>query len=93
MVARYAGAALGLFAFTITIVTGLLAQNPVEVTLSRSLLALLLFCLLGLVLGTAANMVITEFETSRQADIREKYRSDSAEAVSGGPDEESSEDN
>lgn len=93
VVARYAGAALGLFAFTITIVTGLLAQNPVEVTLSRSLLALLLFCLLGLVLGTAANMVITEFETSRQADIREKYRSDSAEAVSGGPDEESSEDN
>ncbi len=93
VVARYAGAALGLLAFTITIITGLLAQNPVSVTLSRSLLALLLFCLLGLALGTAANMVITEFETSGQADIRKKYRSDSAEAVSGGPDEESSEDN
>lgn len=91
MVARFAGATLGLLAFTIAIIAGLLAQNPVGVILSRSLLALFLFCLLGLALGAAAQMVVAEHETGKQADILKKYREDSAGAVNGGSKEESSE--
>jgi hypothetical protein len=92
VVARFAGAALGLLAFTITVVAGLLAQNPVGVTLSRSLLALLLFCLLGLALGSAAQAVITEYESGAQAEIHKKYRPDSAEAVNGDSGAEAHED-
>jgi hypothetical protein len=93
VVARFAGAALGLLAFTITVIAGLLAQNPVGVTLSRSLFALLLFCLLGLALGTAAQLVIAEYESSAQAEIRKKYGPESAEAVNGDSDVGSHEDN
>lgn len=68
MVARFTGATLGLFAFTITITAGLLAQNPVAVTLSRSLLALFVFCVVGLLLGSAAQKVIAEHERQRESD-------------------------
>ena len=73
MVARYAGAGLGLLAFTITVIAGLLVQNPLTVTLSRSILALFTFCIIGLVLGTAAQMVVAEHEKQRESEIRKRY--------------------
>ena len=51
MVARFAGASLGLLAFATTAVAGLYVGNPPTVTLSRSILALFAFCLIGLLLG------------------------------------------
>jgi hypothetical protein len=78
MVPRFTGAALGLLAFFITTATGLWVRNPVEVTLSRSLFALFAFCLIGLFLGGAAQMVINEHERRRQAEILEKYREEIA---------------
>lgn len=84
MVARFAGASLGLLAFTITIVAGLFAHNPVAVTLSRSILALFLFCILGLVLGTAAQFVIAEYEQNRESEIRKRYSVDSTGTAGGG---------
>ncbi len=62
MVARYTGASLGVLAFTITTAVGLLVRNPVEVTLSRDTLALFAFCIIGLLLSTAAQMVVAEHE-------------------------------
>lgn len=76
MVARFAGASLGLLAFTIAIAGGVYAQNPVTVTLSRSIFALFLFSIIGVVLGTAVQMVVNEFEQKKRADIRKKYRND-----------------
>ena len=73
MVARYAGASLGLLAFLIVVTAGLIAQNPVTVTLSRSIFALFLFCLIGLVLGRIAQMVVAEHEQKRETEIRKRY--------------------
>jgi len=73
VVARYVGAGLGLLAFTVTVVAGLLVRNPVTVTLSRSILALFTFCLIGFVLGTVAQMVVAEHEKKRESEIRKRY--------------------
>lgn len=85
MVARFAGASLGLVAFIITITAGLLTRNPVEVTLSRSIFALILFCLIGLLLGTAAQLVVAEYEKNREAEIHKRYHDDSAGTKGSGP--------
>lgn len=77
MLARFAGASLGLLAFCITIVAGLYAQNPVRVTLSRSVLALFVFCVVGLVLGTAAQMVVAEYRSDREVKGRQRSDEDS----------------
>lgn len=86
MVARCTGASLGLLAFTITVASGLFVQNPVETTLSRGVLALILFCILGLLLGGAAQWVIDEHRKQREASIRDRFRGESAGSV-GGPKE------
>lgn len=75
MIARYVGATLGLLAFTIVIVAGLFAQNPITVTLSRSLFALFAFFLIGLVLGGAAQIVVNEHQADVHADIERRYGS------------------
>ncbi len=73
MVARVTSAGLGLLAFAVAAVAGLLARNPVEVTLSRCILALVLFSVVGWVLGSAAQWVIDEHERKRENEIRERY--------------------
>ncbi|MCH9003403.1 MAG: hypothetical protein IIC02_12595 [Planctomycetes bacterium] len=74
MIARCVGAGLGLLAFCITILAGVYVQNPVTTTLSRSIFALFIFFLLGLALGTAAEVVVNEHEHSREAEILKRYR-------------------
>lgn len=78
MIARYSGATLGLLAFTIVVTAGLFTQNPMTVTLSRSIFALFTFCLLGFVLGGAAQMVVNENTRQRKMEFREKLREISA---------------
>ena len=78
MVARYAGASLGLLAFTIVVTAGLIAQNPVTVTLSRSIFALFLFCLIGLVLGRVAQMVVAEHQRKWETEIRKRHHETSS---------------
>ena len=73
MVARFASAGLGLLAFAVTITAGLLTHNPVTVTLSRSILALFVFCIVGFVLGGAASWVIAEHEEERKAEIHKRF--------------------
>ena len=77
MIARYSGPILGLFAFTVTVFAGLIVQNPVMITLQRGVFALVVFCMLGLVLGWAAQMVVREYERSRGAEIERRYPLDS----------------
>lgn len=85
MVARFTGAGLGLLAFAVTVIAGLIARNPVTVTLSRGILALFLFFMIGLVLGLVAQYVINEHETAREARIREKYKDDETPSATDRP--------
>jgi hypothetical protein len=86
MVARFTGISLGLLAFAITVTAGLLVRNPVEVILSRSIFALFVFCLIGLLLGGAAQMVIAEYDKDRESEILKRYREDmTAENDAGTP--------
>lgn len=73
MVARYAGASLGLLAFTIAVFGGLVARNPFTVVLSRGILALFVFCFIGLVLGHFAQRVVAEHARTREAEIRARF--------------------
>ena len=91
MIARFAGAGLGFLAFTITAFAGLFAQNPVTVTLSRSILALAVFSLIGFVVGAAAELVVGEYESNRESEIRERFHGESAEPSEDGSGKESNE--
>lgn len=73
MIARYAGPVLGLLAFSVTVFAGLLVQNPIATTLERGVFALFLFCMIGFVLGSVAQMVVREFERKREAEILQRY--------------------
>ena len=93
MIARYAGATLGLFAFAVVITAGLLAHNPFTLTLSRAVFALFAFLVLGLLLGTAAQLVVAEYEEKQESEIRRRYEEKSsastdseAERTPGGDD-------
>ena len=92
MIARYAGATLGLLGFTIAISAGLLTQNPVTVTLSRGIIALFEFCFIGLVLGSAAQVVVREYQKKRELEIQERHREEAPEAQGGGPENRSTTD-
>ncbi len=90
MVARIAGALLGLLAFSITVFAGLWVNNPIATTLSRALWALCLFCVIGLVLGTAAQASVNEQMRVRRGKRLDKPASgevDKVAAESAGGDE------
>jgi len=84
MIARYIAAGLGLFAFAVAVISGLLANNPVVTTLSRGITALFLFCFIGYILGLVAQRVVTEHQCTRESEIRSQYRQDlTSEAKEG----------
>ncbi len=66
---RFCGAAFGFLAFSITITLGLLNGNPVEVTLERAIRALLVFCLLGLLVGWLGYRIVDEHALRRKAEL------------------------
>lgn len=76
MIARYSGAVLGLLAFTIVIGAGVFVPQPMTVVLSRSLIALFGFYLIGLALGWAAQRVVNEHRENAAAEIERRARSD-----------------
>jgi len=90
MAARYAGASLGLLAFSIVVTAGLIARNPVTVTLSRSIFALFLFCFIGLVLGRIAQVVVAEHEQKRESEIRKRFHEMQTPAAGDGTENKSS---
>ena len=74
MVARFAGTSLGLFAFSVTVIAGLFAQNSVTHILTRAIVALFVFCLLGLILGAAAESVLEEHSVQRREGIARRFQ-------------------
>ena len=66
---RLCGAALGLFAFGVTILLGLTAGNPAEVTLLRAVWAMVVFCVIGLGVGWVAWRVLDEHALGRQREM------------------------
>ena len=66
MAPRSVSATLGLLAFTTTIVAGLWVHNPVAIILSRALIAMFVFCVIGAVMGAAAQVVVREHAASRE---------------------------
>ena len=91
MVARFAGAGLGLLAFAVTTTAGLIAQVPADVTLSRSILALFLFCVIGLLLGGVAQCVINEHRKAEELRIFARFEENNADTdggVAGGDSDE-----
>lgn len=62
--ARLISGVLGLMAFMVACLTGLLAGNPGSVILVRAMLAMLLCTLIGRVLGIVGEIGIREFVTN-----------------------------
>ncbi len=80
---RLCGAALGLFAFSIAIFQGLLANNPVDTTLIRAVEAMFAFCILGLFAGWVAQRVLDEHALRRHKEMF-KVIDEEEEATPGG---------
>ena len=74
MVSRYTGACLGLLAFAIAVVAGLSVKNPPTLVLSRAVWALVVFCVIGLLLGTIAQAVLTEHRRRREEAVLATFR-------------------
>jgi hypothetical protein len=66
---RLTGAALGFFAFAITILLGMATGNPIETTLQRAIQAMFVFFALGLCVGSVACRVIDEHSLSRYREL------------------------
>lgn len=81
MIARLTSVSLGLLAFAVSTFAGLYAQNPVTVTLYRSILALVVFSILGLAVGHAAQKVATEHLRIREAQVRQRYPDESGNSA------------
>lgn len=64
--ARIYGACAGLLAFAITILRGLAVDNPTETILARALLAMLIFLVLGSVVGWVGQAVVDEHKRLMQ---------------------------
>lgn len=60
---------LGLFAFAVTVIGGVIVQNSFSYTLSRALLAMLLFSGVGLVVGCCAERVVREYQKRQHEEI------------------------
>lgn len=84
MVSRFTGASLGLLAFAITTLAGLMVGNPPGVILSRSILALFLFCGIGLLLGRIAQVVVGEYERGRIQEVERRHTKASVASPSVG---------
>ena len=83
MVTRFSGAGLGLLAFAVTTTAGLIAQVPADVILSRSILALFLFCVMGLLLGGVAQRVIDEHRKGEESRIHARFEESNADTDGG----------
>lgn len=66
---RLCGAALGFFAFAVTIFLGLAAGNPADVTIRRAVAAMFAFCALGLCTGWVAHRVLDEHALAKNREM------------------------
>lgn len=83
MIARAAASSLGLLAFSVTTLAGVMIANPATLILSRSILALFVFSGIGYVLGRAAQIVVNEQGQHREARIRSEDRDGQSARIEG----------
>ena len=67
MIVRYCGAMMGLSAFGVATLAGVAVHNPPRLVLSRALWALVVFCMIGLLVGWAAQVVVNDYAARRRA--------------------------
>jgi len=73
---RLCGACLGLFAFSIAIIQGLIVDNPADTTLVRGVEAMFAFCLIGLVVGWVAQRILDEHTVRRHGEMFKEVEED-----------------
>ncbi len=56
---------MGLAAFFIAVLSGLMVDNPADVILGRALVAMMVCCMLGSVLGAMGEKAVTQHLSSR----------------------------
>jgi putative effector of murein hydrolase LrgA (UPF0299 family) len=69
MAPRAVGAALGFLAFATSVFAGLWVGHPIRLTLSRSIWAMFIFAIIGLLLGLSAQVVVRERLRQREASL------------------------
>jgi hypothetical protein len=69
LMVRLCGACLGLFAFSIAIIQGLMVDNPTETTLVRGVEAMFAFCVIGLGVGWVAQRILDEHTVRRNGEM------------------------
>jgi hypothetical protein len=74
MLAKLLAGILGLLAFAVCIFGGLLAETRAEVAIQRGLKAMIVFCLLGWVVGWAAEAVVYDRVRTEAQEAAEKAR-------------------
>ena len=81
---RLCGAVLGLFAFSIAILQGLLVNNPTEATLIRAVQAMFAFCVIGLCAGWVAQRILDEHAVRRNNEMFKVVDEEEEEEASQG---------
>lgn len=66
---RLTGAALGFFAFALTILFGMAAGNAVDTTLERAMQAMFVFFALGLCVGSVGCRVVEECAIKKHREL------------------------
>ena len=80
--ARLTGACAGMLAFSIAIFRGLSVGNPAEIILQRAIIALIVFCLIGLILGGMARRIIVEYALDKEKELMARFQEDQEPATS-----------
>ena len=69
VIARFTGGILGALAFSVSILMGLWARNPVNLVLSRAVWALCVFSIIGLLVGGVAQRVVDDYARRRREEL------------------------
>lgn len=82
---RSLGAQIGLLAFGVALVAGLLVGNPATVVLLRALFALLAGAALGQLGGWAARLVLRDYLQRRKLEIDQRHFAEIRGPAAAGP--------
>lgn len=82
---RSIAAALGLLAFSVSILGGLWVRNPVTAILSRAIWAMIAFSIIGLLAGWVVSIVLLEHRADREKALFTSGESDDDDAESTDP--------
>lgn len=79
MLVRMTSGSLALFAFSVAIFRGLWVDNPVTTILLRAWYALMIFMVVGALIGYVAKIVLEEHFKDRTKQVLEKFNQEQSE--------------